>query len=813
MPFRKTISSSIDAIIRTKRANGKEASCGPATGESSPIPVRSSSLRGASAVRLRTGVGGNGPGMRSGVRGNRIRRADARSCAASIFLAVLFLPRFAAGTVPDPDPPWLLSDFNVRFVFSLPPQLRYCMVKLPTELEPGHWLASVRASVDGREIPLRVLHVDPRETAVMLNASTVSAGSQVVLYARGGDDPFKPSAEGPLDPAPLFGEVRQVMGQDYPRTWAAHQFQRRSMKEVIKAFRAVSFDHVLRESNLQQIRRDDWRRSSSCIEVSTWVRVTEPGEYRFAVQGENSVFLLWGEEETPVVEKYRATGLPDEEEEHSPWTLGDPVQLQAGVHPLRIVQVSRRVSNARAAWIPPGANQPVEIAGDRLLSGQRRIPTLRRESLRGVIHASFESDLQPGYRFRGVDAVFASVRLRSTSANWMGDPPSHRWQIGGRYAAEGAEFAPVLRSGAHSVTLVSRNAQGFESRSTRSLHVPTVAFEEYRVAGSLQGVPSVCYDTDRIWPDLWVTGSPPPNLPVQARLVVRHRNGRTQTREGEVRLILGWGHLRGEELSVDELDEIVWEILHGDVVLARQNVRFARQPFTVIPDRVFGNELHADGERNVLVVRRASMEAASTLLPAGRLQRVVCLDSTLAPPGWYAGGEEDTFHERLGKLLSNGNGFGSPVVERIVYESLAEDPQGSLRTLAPLAGLRRIRSGDLVVVSLGLEAYVDREPVGSFERRLAALCGLLREAVGADVILVTPPPFENDRNTIRPYAEEVLRVADAYGLMVADVYSAFSGHARPDRLSEGLRVTGEGQALTAGVVMRALRQYWSLRNE
>ena len=164
-------------------------------------------------------------------------------------------------------------------------------------------------------------------------------------------------------------------------------------------------------------------------------------------------------------------------------------------------------------------------------------------------------------------------------------------------------------------------------------------------------------------------------------------------------------------------------------------------------------------------------------------------------------------------MLSRANGGTVPVVERLCYEALNTDVEGSLRTLAPLGGLAFVRRGDLVVVSLGLEAYVDREPVPAFERRVAALCGLLREAVGADVVLVTPPPFAEDRAAIRPYAEAVLRVADAYGLVVADVYSAFGGHVRSEQLYDGLRVTEEGQALAASVIARALRMYGSLRNE
>lgn len=722
--------------------------------------------------------------------------------------ALLLAGLSASAQIPEPIPSWTVRDAEVRYVFTMPNQLRYCMVKLPAEVAPGRPVAQVVVTAADRELPMRVLHVDAREIAVMVNATYVSGGTPVALYVKAGEVPIPVGDSGPLDPAPIAGEVRRVVGQDYPKTWAMHQFQRRRMGVPFQTFRAVTFDHAQRESNPRQWRREEWSRSGYCVEFSTWVRVTEPGTYRFAARGSNAVFLLWDEDGVPVVETVdeRRFGMEDlDRESLPPWHSGREVRLQPGVYPLRIVQIARRVSDAQPGWIPPGQSAVVEIPVERLLAGQRRLPVLRREAIGGVVHAAFEDEVGPGYQFRGVEGVFASVLLRASSVGWTPGELVHRWTLDGTSAHAGGEWAAVFHAGLNSVALVSRNALGFEGRAMRSVRVPPEAVEEYRVAGSLHGVPSICYDADRVWPDLWVTGSTPGEVTFQCTLTVHATDGRVRSLTEDVALVGGWGRLHGEEVTADGVAAVEWEIRHGGTPLARQSVRFMRQPFTVLPDAVVGTELRTRGESVVLVVRRASVDDGALAALSENPTRVLCLDSTLAPPGWYSGDQGEAFHEMLARLLSNGSGSVVPTVERMVYDTLVCDPEGGLRTFAPLAGLGRFRRGDLVVVSLGLEAYVDREPVESFERRMAGLCALLRESVGAEVVLVTPPPLGDDRKTMRPYAEAVLRVADAYGLVVADVYSAFGGHALPGRLYEGLRVTAEGQSLAAGVVARALK--------
>ena len=46
---------------------------------------------------------------------------------------------------------------------------------------------------------------------------------------------------------------------------------------------------------------------------------------------------------------------------------------------------------------------------------------------------------------------------------------------------------------------------------------------------------------------------------------------------------------------------------------------------------------------------------------------------------------------------------------------------------------------------------------------------------GHHVILVTPPPFGGEPDYVRPFAVAVRKVADARGLITADLFTALSG--------------------------------------
>lgn len=81
------------------------------------------------------------------------------------------------------------------------------------------------------------------------------------------------------------------------------------------------------------------------------------------------------------------------------------------------------------------------------------------------------------------------------------------------------------------------------------------------------------------------------------------------------------------------------------------------------------------------------------------------------------------------------------------------------------------RSGT-VILAPEIRGRAAGEDLGAFERRLAAAAGLFTEALGSELLLVTPPPnLTGGAADMREYAAVIHRVADAYGLRVADIYT------------------------------------------
>ena len=105
------------------------------------------------------------------------------------------------------------------------------------------------------------------------------------------------------------------------------------------------------------------------------------------------------------------------------------------------------------------------------------------------------------------------------------------------------------------------------------------------------------------------------------------------------------------------------------------------------------------------------------------------------------------------------------------------------------------------------------ETLDDFERRLAALAGLLRDALPAQVVLMTPPPgllpaemlptAQPGGDPMRPHAEAVLRVADALGITVADFYTMCRTREATPAVVDGA-LTDVGRRLAAESLARTL---------
>ncbi len=765
---------------------------------------------GARADTLRTGVRGCGPKLRAVVSGHAARR---RGSLGLLLAAALGLGAAARGQLPAPDPPWTQGDATLRHVFEPSRLQRIAMVSVPAEIAAGQPVSRLVAVADGADLPVRVLHADEQVVVALIDALGVSSGTPVALYAVGGDAPVEAAETNLSDPAPIWGEVRAAAGQDLPDSWRAHLFQRRGMQQSRRAFRAASISHLHRRTSaMQQEQRSSSRRRGGVLDIHTWVRIPVSGTYQLALRGSDSMFLLWSERETPLVQVGgNSTDDDDESPDDDGWHTSREVHLEAGVYPLRVVQVSRRTHNVVPGWVVPGAAGPEPIPVERMVYGRPAMSAPRRESIDAIVQADFSQDVQPSYQFRGLDGVYAQVRLEATSVDWLGGSLQHEWRIG-PLRGQGRTWSPRLPAGTHEVELVSRNATGFEGRVTGRIRVGADAMQEHRLSARLQGVPAVAYEEDRVWPDLWLYGSTPDDLAIDATLRVRFRDGRSQVLAEPVLLQREWGRLRGEELPVGRIEQIDWTLHHAGVPILSETVRFLREPFAAAPDHAQGDALYAGAERGVWVARRTRHDEQNR--PARHGRRLLFVDSTLnttrlqpssAPP--RTDGENAPaadYVRRLTALLAGPDPRTDVQARYLRYDELTADPESSLHRLAPLAALERLAGSGRAVLSLGLEAWLDQEPPETFERRLAVLCGLLTGPLGLEVLLVTPPPFSNDAESMRPYAAAVLRVADAHGLAVADLFTVFTGHPNPALLRDDLRITRAGQELAAEVLARTL---------
>ena len=222
----------------------------------------------------------------------------------------------------------------------------------------------------------------------------------------------------------------------------------------------------------------------------------------------------------------------------------------------------------------------------------------------------------------------------------------------------------------------------------------------------------------------------------------------------------------------------------------------------------------------MLLPRRASSGQPSPFAGLRAGQQITLLDGFLAPPG--LGGEDNgAAFDR--QFLADIQVFGAriPGLARQAVRYRRQSVQGlganmaarTLGRLAPLARLALLQPSDIVVIAPNMIGPAAGETLDDFERRLAALAGLIRDALPAQVVLLTPPPgllpaempppAQTGGDPMRAYAEAVLRVADALGITVADFYTmCYTREATPSVVDGAL--TDAGRRLAAETLARTL---------
>ena len=290
----------------------------------------------------------------------------------------------------------------------------------------------------------------------------------------------------------------------------------------------------------------------------------------------------------------------------------------------------------------------------------------------------------------------------------------------------------------------------------------------YRAADArLAGVPSFCFAEDAVRPEIHVRSNVKEvevavSLRLRSEAAARKGGVDVLSTTSTVTLVKGWGRVELPEWRAADCEGVDWLVRDGKDELARGMAKFFAPPFGEVPDGIYGDALTQGGTNCIFVARRYGRMTAPAALQ--RAQDAVFVDG-------FGGAASNLLSAALNRAME-GN---APLLKRTVdvRELVTADEAlfAPSDLVAVLALLDEVRSGT-VVLAPEIRGTAVGEDLGVFERRLAVLAGLLTEARGCELVLVTPPPdMAGGAADMRDYAAVIHRVADAYGLRVADVYT------------------------------------------
>lgn len=710
-----------------------------------------------------------------------------------------------------PEPPWRLPEAPLRAVFTVPPEQRFCLVRMPAMLTNGIPVSQVKAFFAAAPRPVRVAAVGKEALDLLVNCSGLPANATVALYAMTNGPAIVPDTSF-VDPRPVTVVVQRGGVSEAPPTWEEMRFMTARPVDQRVSFLAEGLQPIhSREQGARNWYQGGWKRPIYVARLSGLLLVDKGGSYRLAVSSRKPSYLLL--DGILVAQNPRPQA-------HQQWVRGEPLLLTPGLHEFEILNLCDREIDAQAGWSLPDGNEVFPIPQAALLTGVGPVAA-RLERLGAVLHAGADYRLEPGYTFHGVPTPFTPVTLRSLHASWEGAREvTCNWRLRGQLLGSGPTWRHIFTGGGtQPVELGVVNAAGQSAGATLDVAIPADTALEYRLAARLFGVPAICYDDDPVRPEIHLRGTTPEDMALEIEATVSAADGRESTFAGELKLVKSWGRLVLPVGCARDYGAIRWRVAHAGVTVDGGRVLFRRQPFATLPDDLDGDLLKDGADACVLVPRRASSGHPAPFPGVRGGQRVVLLDGFLAPPGRCGPDDAAAFDRQFiadlqlfgGRLL--GLTTNAVRFRRVSFDSLGDSLRTrSLDRLAPLASLDLLLPADTIAVAPDFGGLASGESLEDFERRLAALAGLLREAARCQVVLITPPPGLDtgatptpaaEMDAMRPYAEAVVRVADAYGLTVADFYTMC--HTRPaTQAVAGGVLTETGRALAAETLARTL---------
>lgn len=680
---------------------------------------------------------------------------------------------------------WLAPELTRRAYLTVPGEFgRKLLVRIPTE--PDNPAAPPFAAFDaaGGTAECQVAFASEREVFVLVAARNADRGREYAIYF--GSDP-KPGFEPPPpepDPTPVQVEVIDAGGHAVPNSWEKMRYM------MAQGSRSGELSYYPSLDALGEARSQEKRDRQRIVIARSYLLCASEAVYRFAVDCEDAGFLL--------LDGQLVAEWPGEHDGGA-WREGGPVLVKAGPRRLEFVSRSaRRRPQLRIGWRPEDQASVAPLPASLLLAAVAADP-VRVERLSQTLHPSFVTRQRRAYQFAGCDATFFPVEFRSTTENWLSTAVRCRWEFGDGSTGEGAAAGHVYtRPGVYAATLEVRDGLGFVRRWQDTVDCRETVPRPYSIHGEMTALPAVCYAADTVEPRLRLATSFPwtNNLSVTGELAMRDGRRRAMDvtdlnpfREDSCPVVAG---------RAGDVAWFAWSVKHQGVEIEHGRVEFLTPPFARLPARVDGDRLYdAEGVRLVLIPDAGPGPTAPGL---GRSAlRIVCVDDSLVPAT-----------DAKGPVVAYDQILASALGQRVASVTRIQIPDWSARSEAygPLLKLALVpelvdRSADVVVLSVGLRDMLDAVPPPAFERQAAALCDIIAGTRRQAVVWVAPPPYPPDADRVRPYAAAVQRMAEARGIRVADLYSAFRSAGERDGAlfsPDSIAPSARGQLLAARVI-------------
>ena len=719
-------------------------------------------------------------------------------------------------------PNWQEPASPARLVFRRPPQEDFCLLSAPAKSDSVP-VTGGKAWSGSSACPVRLVWADGSHVWFLVDGRNLPESQEPALYLFTNAAVALPNVV-LRDPLPVRFYAQRTAGQDLPVT--REQLQILDTRVDREPFYRDLAGFEAEDGVPGGWYRGDWQRKNHLFQFSSWMLFAATGRYVCSLKTDLPVWLSVDGES---VFEHPAG-------RHAAWTNARPQTIAAGVHYVVVRGVTRKDLSLAARWTLEGRADATEVAA--VTGGENVCARLERRDRR--LHALAVAKLSRAYGFEGVTNVFVPVTLESRSVAWDGGPVFCTWRFEGRELGSNRSCRAVLCAAPDTREVELRVA---DSHGNTAQDVVPVALDgpprnRYRVSGRLVGLPAVAYGEDPVRPEIHVRATSPDDLDFTVETTLLRAGGGSVSITGLVDIVRSWGRLALPADTADAFSRIDWRVLHGGVVLDAGATVFERAPFCHLPDALDGDMLCAGTNTLVLLARRASIGEPLRFEGVRTGQRLLLLDGFLATgvdtnlavqlddalggvqgiaPSPLAAGERMVAGGRASPRAMDA-GPGVAVLYRRINLRVMEtaDCAEGVARLLPLVRVGALLPADVVVVAPSFEALGQGEMLAQFERRLAALAGLLSAPGRASVLLVTPPPFAilpgceglrasgNRPPDARQIAEIVCRVADAHGLPVIDLYTTFVTAGDRVPLIHDSSLTAAGQALAAEELRRVV---------